>query len=282
MKPIADHPTDLTPSPPRSRRRWIHAAIALVLLAVGVQLGLAYRHYNENAAYVKLLDRAKYGGGMRTTHSTGRVHDAFAVVADTQFGPLPAIGDRLQETWWLLGEPKQIQIAGPGVPLETVLAHVAGSRDVEIVGLFSCGTVGDELRHIAECEKLTTLFLRDNTLSPNALQHVAACTHLTQLDLRKSKGVDDHSLKALRSLTRLTRLELASTAISDAGLAELKDLRPALLDLENTTLSDASIPVLVQMAPKHLRLSGTHLTAEGFARLQRSLPDANIAWSESD
>jgi hypothetical protein len=282
MKSIVDRNNDPTPSHHPSRRKWVYGVVALVLLAALVQLGLAVRHYNENAAYVKLLDRAKYGGGMRTTHSTGRVRDAIAVIAETRWGPLPAIGDRLQETWWLLGEPKEIQIAGPGVPLEEALAHVAGSRDIEEVGLFDCGQIDDELDHLAACERLTAIFVRHNTLTPDAFRHIESCEKLERLDLSHSAGVDDDAVAPLKSLSRLKRLDLASTSISDAGLTQLRELRPAFLDLRNTTVGDESIPVLVRMAPQRLRLDGTRFTAEGIAELRRSLPESDIAWTEGD
>jgi len=268
MKSMHTHQSVSAPRHPRGRRRWLYAAIALVLLAVGLQVGMAIRHYNENAAYVTLLDRAKYGGGMRTTHSTGRVHDAIAVVAETRIGPLPTIGDWLQEAWWLLGEPREIKIAGPGVPLEEALAYIADSAHMEEVGLFTRGVVGDELRYLATCNRLNALHLSSNQLSRGALTHIAACEHLTRLDLTRSAGVDDKSIAPLKSLTRLERLSLASTAISDAGLAELKGLRPEFLDLDNTNLSDESVPVLIRMAPKHLRLNGTRFSADGIAQLR--------------
>jgi hypothetical protein len=282
MKSIADHPTDLMPSPPRGRRRWIYAAIALVLLAAGVQLGLAYRHYNENVAYVKLLDRAKYGGGMRTTHSTGRVHDLIAVIADTQWGPLPATGDWLQESWWLFGDPKEIQIAGPGVPLEEALAHIAGSRDLEEAGLFGWGKIGGELRHLTTCDRLTTLYLTNNQLTPAAFRHIAACEKLERLDLSRSTDVDDETVTLLKSLVGLNRLDLVSTSISDAGLAHLRELRPTFLDLRDTNVGDESIPTLVRMSPARLRLDGTRFTADGIAELRRSLPESDVAWTEGD
>lgn len=276
-----DHPAAAT-SNHRRPRRWFQVVAVLVLFAAVLQLGLAVRHYRESAAYMKLLDRAQYGGGMLTTHSTGRVHDVIAVVADTRFGPLPAIGDWLQETWWLLGEPKEIQIDGPGGPLEVALAHIAGSRDVEIVGLFGCGKVGDELRHLATCDRLTTLFLRNNTLSSNALSRVAECENLTRLDLSRSTGVDDDSVAPLKSLGALQRLDLVSTPISDAGLAQLRELRLTFLDLRNTNVSDESIPTLIRMSPARLRLDRTRFTTDGVAQLRRLLPESDIAWSEGD
>ncbi|MBA3311838.1 MAG: hypothetical protein H0T47_00905 [Planctomycetaceae bacterium] len=274
-------PPSSTPSPSRTAGRTgraVRIVIVVLLLAVIVQVGFAVRRYRANSELVRVLDKAKYGGGIRTSHSDGRVHEGLTILADTKYGPLPAIGEWLQETWWLLGEPTEIQTAGPGVPLEETLASVAGSPYLRQVGLFACGAVGDELRHLEDCVQLTTLYARRLQLRPDAFRHIAACESLTTLDLSKSIGVDDAAVAELAKLTRLEVLKLEGTAVTDTGLKQLVGRHPKFLDLSETAITDNSVTTLVEMSPDRLLLSGSSVTAEGVTRLRRSSPQSEVVW----
>lgn len=75
----------------------------------------------------------------------------------------------------------------------------------------------------------------------------------------------------------MRELSLAGTAVTDEGIASLEALtRLNRLSLWRTHVTDACVPSLVKMAPREIVLIETDLTPAGVAALRRSLPDSEI------
>lgn len=91
-------------------------------------------------------------------------------------------------------------------------------------------------------------------------------------------SANDSSLLLLAEMSRLTRLRLSGTRVSDVGLERLRRL-PYLeyLNLVDTDVSDAGLRALEGMSRlRAIYLWGTRVTDGGVARLQRALPRATI------
>jgi hypothetical protein len=84
------------------------------------------------------------------------------------------------------------------------------------------------------------------------------------------------------TMPRLTRLRLANTQVTDAGLAALTSLKYlTYLNLVDTDVTDAGLRA-IESLPRltALYLAGTQVTAGGVERLQRALPRTRIVRDE--
>ena len=84
-------------------------------------------------------------------------------------------------------------------------------------------------------------------------------------------------MKELKKVTSLQRLDLNATAITAAGLAELKDLPGlATLQLSGTKLSDADLELFKApnnfKALRNLWVNGTQVTKQGIRALGKARP----------
>jgi len=91
-------------------------------------------------------------------------------------------------------------------------------------------------------------------------------------------GVGDAELARLSSLTRVKRVYLPGTAITDGGLASLSGLSQLeRLDLSDTAISDAGLEHLAGLhSLKELDLKNTHVTAQGIERLKSVNPRLKV------
>lgn len=96
------------------------------------------------------------------------------------------------------------------------------------------------------------------------------------VDLR-GRGNDD-VLAHVGHLTQLRQLHVTGRAITDAGLADLRDLRSLqLLSVENSQVTDAGLEHLrLLKSLKRLTLSGTNVTDDGVEKLKQALPGLQI------
>ncbi len=258
-------------STPRSRIMRI--GIALAIVALMLPGGLAVRRYRANVELERRLQTSRYGGNVVTTHDRGHVTQALDLLSDTQYGPLPEIGEWLQSVWWLMGEPVGINSAGSGCNLGEIFARCADLSSLERIDLDSCGTIGDELHYVAGRRSLKRLWLRKMHITPAAVEAIATLNRLEDLNVQSSSGVDDDAMRVIGKLPRLRELTLSGPGVTDDGVAALETLKNlSELSLWQTDITDASVPVLIRMAPQRLSVSETGITAQGVADLRRALP----------
>ena len=109
------------------------------------------------------------------------------------------------------------------------------------------------------------------------LAHVGRLTRLKRLSLYGS-FVSDGGLAHLQSLTELTFLDLSNTNVSDAGLAHLTDLTDLMhLELSSTRVSDKGLVHLKKLTKlNYLNLRATQVSDAGVQELQQALPNLKI------
>ena len=110
------------------------------------------------------------------------------------------------------------------------------------------------------------------------MAHLAKLSRLNRLFLYGTE-VTDKGLVHLGKLSSLESLCLDETRISDEGMSNLKGLvQLEVLHLRSRLpVSDTSIPVIVRFEKlRELKVQGTKITPEGLERLKRKLPDCRI------
>lgn len=116
-------------------------------------------------------------------------------------------------------------------------------------------------------------------LAPNDLAPGPVTLIIVHLGQRKEK-VKDADLERFRGLNGLRTLDLGGTAITNDGLAHLKDVTGLkTLILYGTGITDDGVKYLEgQTQLAKLDLTATKVTAEGIAKLREALPDCDIQW----
>ena len=101
---------------------------------------------------------------------------------------------------------------------------------------------------------------------------------LVELNLGSTR-IKDADLANIKGLTNLNRLHLENTPITDAGLAHLKGLvNLTYLNLYGTTVTDAGLEQLKGLTHlKNLYLWQTKTTAAGVANLKKALPNVDVS-----
>lgn len=252
------------------------AAVAL-FAAAAISIGFGVARYRSNAELQRLVGAGRFGGYVVTTHHEGPVHGWLVVLSDTQYGPLPAVGDGLRDIWRLLGEPTGVNSEGPGCDFKQAFPRLADAALLEEIDLTECGTIGGELGELSRCGRLRSLWVGRMHFTPEAVRAFGRLRRLEELTLWKSTGIDDAAAAEIAKLTRLRRLSLVRASVTDVGVERLSAL-PALdrLSLAGTRVTDASVSALIRMAPQRLELSGTDLTTQGVARLRAALPNSDV------
>ena len=85
------------------------------------------------------------------------------------------------------------------------------------------------------------------------MKHLAGCTSITLLQARNNPKLNDRALKYLTSMKKLIYLDLRYTAVTPAGIEQLKN-----------------VPLYVIM------LAGKNYPASAVAHLQKEFPKAKI------
>jgi hypothetical protein len=123
-----------------------------------------------------------------------------------------------------------VSVYSPGATLSAdrlaALAPAAG----EIVELDLHGSGLDDaaLAGFERLTQLTKLRLSDNRLTDGCLESLARLPKLESLNLYANPGVTDAGLPVLARIATLKRVYLWETGVSEAGVAELAELRPDL------------------------------------------------------
>lgn len=158
---------------------------------------------------------------------------------------------------------------------------------------------GKGLANLSGLANLRSLFLGCRSISPEGLAHLSRMTYLNELDLDIPEL--DH-IEFLRQFTRLTRLTLMHTAITDDDLANIAGLKQLdglgvsyaqigdeglrhvaglsnlfSLELSHTRITDAGLDQLPSLSKcMLLDIQGTAVTRVGEARLRAKYPAMRI------
>ena len=147
---------------------------------------------------------------------------------------------------------------------------------VEVLNLELCNALTDDgLIHLQELSNLRVLILAGTAVGDAGLRHVGSLRHLAGLDLEFCENVTDVGLNHLDSLANLRWLALKRTGfgpnpITDTGLSYLRSLtKLSLLDLYGNKITDTGLIHLTKMNRlEHLDLSLTHVTDSGLRHLR--------------
>ena len=109
------------------------------------------------------------------------------------------------------------------------------------------------------------------------VSHVKGLSKLKKLTLNGTK-ITDAGLDHVKGLGSLEKLYLVDTKITDAGVEKLKDLKELkILSLVGTGVTDAGLDHLKGLANlQTLFLHGTKVTDEGVKKLQEALPKLKL------
>lgn len=111
----------------------------------------------------------------------------------------------------------------------------------------------------------------------NALGLVSGLTKIQKLTLNGTK-VTDAGLAKIKGLASLKKLYAVDTKLTDAALANIKELKGLeVLSLVGTGVTDAGLDQLKDLKElKELYLYGTKVTPEGIKKLQAAHPKLKI------
>jgi Leucine-rich repeat (LRR) protein len=143
------------------------------------------------------------------------------------------------------------------------LAHLAGLKQLGYLGLNGTRVKGPGLRHLAGMKELCALSLWDlPDFTGEGLQHPSGAARLEGLDL-SSAGVTDAGLAQIKQLRQLTRLKLAAYGHPELNWEFFQDPHPE-------RLSDKGLEHVGTMTNlKELSVSGSGITDAGLAYLDR-------------
>lgn len=136
--------------------------------------------------------------------------------------------------------------------------HVFGIRvNGEFAGISTARERGDLLGFVRRCQHLTSITLRnlDEITDEEAASIARHCAHLQRLALGGCRRLGDASLRGVDELEHLAQLNLAATAITDAGLRHVAGGCPRL---ENVNLYGC----------KHISAAGVRGLLEAHAGLE--------------
>jgi serine/threonine protein kinase len=127
------------------------------------------------------------------------------------------------------------------------------------------------MKYLANLKKLRSLDLTSQSqLTEKALENLPGT--IEDLHLRFDRGLSRETFGILSRYRNLQSLDLTSTRISDAGLAELKRL-PALqnIELSETAITDDGVDTLISMPKlKVIELTNSNISREGLLKLAQA------------
>jgi Leucine-rich repeat (LRR) protein len=156
-------------------------------------------------------------------------------------------------------------------PREVVsLAPLRGKTRLFQVNLSSHVTDDENIKVLASLPALSEFQIGGRRITEAALAILSTRPRLDFLALRNTSIQSLHPLGA--QVTKLQRLELSGSPISDKGLRPLSSAATLmLLDLSNTEVTDAGLAIIGELpALRGLLLNGTQITGDGLASLTKS------------
>lgn len=155
------------------------------------------------------------------------------------------------------------------------LKHVKHLNSLESLDFSVIPGITDEaLRHVARLRKLKAL-----GTTRTAITNLAPLRQLTELEnLNVPEAIDDAQLVHLETLTKLRRLSLEVTNVTDDGMAHLRNLKQLTwLDVHKTNVSDSCLHHLQRLLNlRYLQLQETHVSRTGLRQIQAALPRCEI------
>lgn len=133
------------------------------------------------------------------------------------------------------------------------------------------------LRTMPGLERLE--FKSCGNLTDLALSNLAQLTNLREVRFSDCRHLTGAGLRHLSGLPKLDTLALARGQATEEGLRHLQRLaRLEKLSLADTDLGDAGLGLLEKLPGlRELNLSGTRVSKEGIERLQKALPQCQVA-----
>lgn len=180
------------------------------------------------------------------------------------------------------GEAKpEYQEAVAAVKKLGVEVRVDDQGEVTYLDFYGARDVPAAIVYVEKFPHLKMLNFSSTNLSDAEMEHLAGATELEELGLHGTQ-ITDAGLVPVAGLKRLRVLNLNDTQVGDEGLAHLSGLtRLEQIRLQSTRVTDAGLSHLTPLENLVVVwLSGSQVTAEGVARLQQSLPEAEIVNQE--
>ena len=168
------------------------------------------------------------------------------------------------------------------------LVHLKNLTELEELSLLGdYGAISNAgLAHISKLQKLRHLNLNSALINGVGLSYLRQLPFLNSVNLSNAEIFDADISKHIRALTKLERLGLRGTHITDEGLNCLRNLtKLQYLDLEGTHITDKGLTFLRNL-PKlqYLNLASCKITDSGLAYLQDlktlkllGVPDTNVS-----
>jgi Leucine-rich repeat (LRR) protein len=162
---------------------------------------------------------------------------------------------------------------------DAALGHIAGMTKLKRLDLRRTQVTDAGLEHLGGLTNLNSLFLIGTPITDAGLTHLARLKGLESLQVSQTRITDAGLVDLkLKEWSRLQRLALHDTAVTDASLTLFKDLRDLqTLDLRGTQITDAGLVHLRGLRNLTLlEVTRTRVTAAGIADLKRSLPGVTV------
>jgi hypothetical protein len=160
---------------------------------------------------------------------------------------------------------------------------------LEVLSL-ECTAISDSgVKNLRELTRLRELDLGLAPVTEVGLGHVGRLARLEVLTIggNPASRVTDAGLEKLEGLKRLRRLKLSWPGITDAGLehiGKLSCLEVLMIGaVPATAVTDAGLEHLEGLSElRRLDLGRSHVTADGVAKLQRTLPKCAISFGNAE
>jgi len=153
---------------------------------------------------------------------------------------------------------------------DTGLQDIGRLKNLKRFGCRLADVTGAGVAKLADCRELTRLELRETSLDDDGLKALKTLPKLTFLDISECRLVTVDGIPELAALTGLTYLELREIKkVRDESFAPLAALvNLTELNLEATRITSESVPVLLKFAKlERLHLAGTQLDDAGLVQL---------------
>ena len=154
----------------------------------------------------------------------------------TNVGADPALVDRLYRSGFLVRQVSEsdphlvVSVYSPGARVvdEHIAVLLSAADQIVELNLQDAQLDDSVLADIDKFTELTRLRLSHNELTDRTVAELKGLKKLERLNLYANPGITDASVEVLASLPALKRLDVWNTAITDKGLARLRELRPDL------------------------------------------------------